>query len=659
MVQMKSIVYLLLLAFTGISARAQMTEEVRDLIEKYLENSETTADFTQVLEDLTAYLNKPVYINRANAEELMNFPLLSASEAAAIIQHRSLYGAFLNLAELQVLGFTTDKIKTIQPFVSLETDINSKLHDLKKELKTGSSMAVYNCKFRQPQILPDSSLGDGLQMNLRLRYSIPGKYSIGLTAEKDPGEAYWNKGPDFYSFHAFFQNIGRLKAVAMGDYLISFGQGLVMGSGIGIGKSAMVMNVKRNAPVLKPYRGVNEFQFLRGGAVSVGFRKFTLTSAVAINSMDTRLVSDSNLTNTLFSSNSLDGYHRTQSELNQKGNTQRSMVGTWLTRQGKKGHWGAGSNYFSYNRALAPYSEWYRHFYPTGKDLMFVHLFQAHTLGRNHIFSEWAYCPTNRTKAIAMGVLTSLGKNADVSLHYRNYDHGFLSPFSTAFGNTNQNEKGLYAAIKINITQKVSLSHFTDFWSMPWLTYRVWAPSKGNDMLWQLDISPKKRGQIYLRFRNQNKPTSITGAEPVKLPGNNHIQSIRIHVNSLIENNLQWQMRGELAQSNSASGQYLSSLVFLQLSQNRREMRMTTRYTLFNAPFYYNRLYAFENQLQYDYGTLAFYGKGASFFLLVTQKLGRNFHIGLRASTMKYFVPGEKNSNVKNGVYVQMNYLHP
>lgn len=635
-----------------------MNDDVREIIEKYLEYTESSADYTQILDDLTSYTERPILLNKASAEELMNFPLLSANDASAIINHRITYGPLLSFAELQVLGFSIEQIRAIMPFASLETSFQTKLEDLGQALKNSKTLVLNTHKFKSPSPAPGGSLGNNHQTNLRIRYSIPGKYSIGLTAEKDPGEMYWNKGPDFYSAHAFFQNVGHIKALALGDYLLSFGQGLVMGSGIGIGKSALVMNVKRNAPNLKPYRGVNEFLYLRGAAIHFNFRKFEIIAAAAINKMDSRLLSDTGALSGLFSSTDLDGYHRTLSETENKSNGQRTMVGTWVQHRDKRGILGIGGNYFQYDKSVNTYEDLYRKYYPTGNQLAFIHFFQAHTLGRNHVFSEWAFCPTNGTKAISAGVLTSLGKNVDFSIHFRNYDPGFNSPFSTAFGNGNQNETGLYTGLKVTLSPKLTLSHFTDFWSNPWLTYRVWSPSKGTDMLYQLEYAPKKKTQMYVRFRNQNKAVNVSGAEPIKRAGENKIYNLRLHLNSAIGDNYQLQLRGETAQNFGDVGHSISSLAFIQINKSLTNTKLIARYTLFNVPSYYNRIYAFENQLQYDFGTVAFYGKGAEIFLMINQKMSRRWKAACRASRMQYFAPGEKIITNKNALYFQFIYSH-
>ncbi len=100
-------------------------------------------------------------------------------------------------------------------------------------------------------------LGSPYKLYTRYRYRYRHNLSFGFTAEKDEGEEFFRgtrtKGFDFYSAHLFVRNIGRLKALAIGDYQAQFGQGLTFWNGLGFAaKSSFTMNVKRNAPAWRP-----------------------------------------------------------------------------------------------------------------------------------------------------------------------------------------------------------------------------------------------------------------------------------------------------------------------------------------------------------------------------------------------------------------------
>src|SRR5690606_16535788 len=116
-------------------------------------------------------------------------------------------------------------------------------------------------------------LGSPYKLYSRYRFRYRHQISLGVTMEKDEGEEFFQgsqpQGFDFYSAHFFLRDMGRLKALALGDYQAQFGQGLVFWNGLGFGgKSSFTMNVKRNATGLMPYTSVNENLFMRGAAAT-------------------------------------------------------------------------------------------------------------------------------------------------------------------------------------------------------------------------------------------------------------------------------------------------------------------------------------------------------------------------------------------------------
>lgn len=650
-------VYLLFfLTVFSLCATAQTGDESEQIIEKYIENFEFNGDLSQVHEDLVNYMTKPINLNYAGLEELLNFPILSHAGTIAIVNHRLKYGLFLDITELQVAGFSPDDIRKLIPFVTINKKIQNKMEDLVFQLGDGKMYAVSTLKYRSPIAIPEGSLGNNYAQNLRIRYYKPGVYSMGFSADKDAGERYWNKGPDFFSGHVSVHNFGKVKNLVIGDYLLSFGQGLVLGSGIGTGKSALVLNTKRNAPVLKPYSGTNEFLFHRGVALTAEFGKYEFTAAFSRNLLDTRLGQDSGFSGMSFSTVYLDGYHRTESEISNKGNTERTMIGGWIMRKNKSGFWGFGSSNFVYNKEISTSENLYKLHFPGGKTLNFLNLFQAHTIGRLHFFSEWACLAENNAKSGVLGILTSLGKALELSVLWRNYNPGFHSPFSTSFGNNYQNESGVYAGLKIRLHPKCVLSHFIDFWKNPWLNYRIWAPAQGKEMFWQVDYSPKKRTQVYLRIRSIDRPFAMNATQLSKVVAQNEIQSLRMHFSSVLSNHLTLQVRGEMATSNIERERRTSSLIFVQISKNMKKSRLVVRYSIFEVPFYYNRMFAYESQLPFEYGTMSFYGQGQSAYVILQCKLTRHWKIGLRTAWNQTISSGEKNANSGYAIHVQVMY---
>src|SRR5690606_6770562 len=109
---------------------------------------------------------------------------------------------------------------------------------------------------------------------------------------KDPGETFFradNKaGFDFYSGFIHMQDLSPLiKKIEIGDYAVSLGQGLILHNGFGSGKSALVMNIKKDGQSLRPYSSVNETNFFRGGGITLTpSRNTSITAFYSRKSID-------------------------------------------------------------------------------------------------------------------------------------------------------------------------------------------------------------------------------------------------------------------------------------------------------------------------------------------------------------------------------------
>lgn len=636
-------------------AFAQIPEDVKLTIERYLETLETNADYTQVYEDLIVFTEKPLNLNHVGVDDLINFPLLTPVQAAAIVSHRRRFGLFLQLAELQVVGMEPEQIRAIAPFVNISPGLEDRVKGLAEKLQQGKTEVILTTKRRYPDPA-ETYNADLMAMSTRLRYTLPGVYSFGITAEKDPGEYWWNRGPDYLSAHAAIFNFGAVKSLVAGDYVLSMGQGLVMGAGIGIGKSASVLNIKRSQPMVKAYRGVNEFLFLRGAAATLKLgQKWDFTIALASNGISARLGDTAGLGGEGFSSVDLDGLHRTSNEIENKNNLRRNLQGYWLQRNGKTGSFGGGAALFNSNIQQSKSEDLYRLYNPTGKKQHFYHGWQAHTLGRLHVFSEWAWMAQTRRHAISAGALVSLGKWAEWSLHLRDYAPGFVSAYSTAFGNTNQNEQGLYMGLKMNFSRKLSLSNYCDIARQPWLTFRFYAPSRTQDLLWQLDYAATKKTQLYVRYRYITRSLQSNEATTKSVTSyTTHL--LRVNINAAVTQNSRVELRAEHSFNADGPSAGHSSLFYGEYTTriNPGRWQLVMRYSMFDVSGFYNRLYAYENQLLYDFGTVAFFGKGRSAYLLATKPINKRLKAGLRYAWMESINSGDALPTWNRRIFAQL-----
>lgn len=121
-------------------------------------------------------------------------------------------------------------------------------------------------------------IGSPDKIYFRYKSAVPGRYSIGISLEKDAGETWFNaryiKTIDFISASLVLENLTqRLKSIAIGDYTLRLGQGLLIDNAFSIGKSYQFGSIAKTPSVVKPYQSVRESDMLRGVATKISLQK--------------------------------------------------------------------------------------------------------------------------------------------------------------------------------------------------------------------------------------------------------------------------------------------------------------------------------------------------------------------------------------------------
>ncbi|MEI2750598.1 MAG: hypothetical protein V9E88_17805 [Ferruginibacter sp.] len=116
--------------------------------------------------------------------------------------------------------------------------------------------------------------GSPQRVLVRYKYTYKNLLQYGIVGEKDAGEEFFKgsqkAGFDFYSAHLFARNMGIVKALALGDFTVNLGQGLVQWQSLAFKKGPDVLATKRQAAVLRPYNSFGEINFHRGVGITIG-----------------------------------------------------------------------------------------------------------------------------------------------------------------------------------------------------------------------------------------------------------------------------------------------------------------------------------------------------------------------------------------------------
>ncbi|MBK6943523.1 MAG: hypothetical protein IPH21_02365 [Flavobacteriales bacterium] len=257
----------------------------------------------------------------------------------------------------------------------------------------------------------------------RYRFRYRQNVSFGITAEKDEGEEFFKgsqkQGFDYYSAHLFLRDIGRLKAVAIGDYQAQFGQGLTFWNGLAFSsKSSFTMNIKRNAVGLSPYTSVNENLYLRGGAANdevvknvevTGFFSRKLIDGNVFGTPTQNDTLGSQIQDAIFSSFQEDGFHRTNNELQKRKSIKEQIIGGHARYARRNFSIGATVSNVQYDAFLQPSTQTYSQFNFRGKTNSTAGL-DWNYLYRNLTWFGEVSTSSNGGKAMNTGVLISLDK---------------------------------------------------------------------------------------------------------------------------------------------------------------------------------------------------------------------------------------------------------
>lgn len=633
----------LIVSFLSYSQESEKEQVIQQRIEFISEQLESeNLDLTDVVAQLNYYYDHPLNLNTASPDELRQLNLLNDVQINDLILHRELYGKLISLYELQSLTYwDMETIRLVQPFIKVDDKLDQLHANFKEMFKNGK----FEAYFRYQRILEDKAgyedVADSVLNNsnsyyhgnqdhyyTRFRYSYRTNLSIGFTADKDPGEEFFEgsqkNGFDFYSAHAFYKGGKYLKAIAIGDYQIQIGQGLNLWSGYAFGKTADVMNIKKSAIPLKPYTSVNESLFLRGAAVELGYGRFSLTTFGSYKAVDGAIVADTIAeAETLVSSINISGLHRTNSEIERKHTLQESIFGTNLRYEKRAFTAGVAAVYQGYDKPYIKDTVPYNQYDFRGSSTMNLSADYSWVRRNFNFFGEVSYAGYSGGVALLQGLLISLDKRVSLALLYRNYGRSYHSFYNAglAEGSKTQNEEGLYSGLRVNLTKKITVNTYADLFRFPWLKYQVDAPSSGHEFLIQPSYKPSRSLEIYVRFREQLKSKNsrvsdgtITNLEEVLQ------RNYRFNLSYKVNDDVRIKSRIEYVTVDRQSVGKQDGMIFTQdiiYSPKSNPLDITLRYALFDTDSYDTRIYTYENNALYTFSIPAYYYKGSRAYILL------------------------------------------
>ncbi|MFN8251983.1 MAG: helix-hairpin-helix domain-containing protein [Ferruginibacter sp.] len=613
-------------------------------------DAETEDDYYQ--QQLEYFRRHPLNLNTAEPDELRELGLLSPNQLMNFIRYRKLLGKLIDVYELQAVpGWDIGLIAKLRPFITVNTAITAikgmreKLRDGESTLMARLGRVLESAKGFGGDIAAGGYAGSRDKVLVRYKYKFKNVLQYGLVAEKDAGEQFFRgsqrKGFDFYSAHFFMRGQGVIKAIALGDYSVNLGQGLVQWQGMSASKTADVLHIKQEADALRPYNGSGEISFYRGAGIVLQHKNVKTTLFISYRKMDGNIIADSTRSfSGMVSSLQTSGYHRTKNEIADKG-VQQQFVAGGIFRYSHKG-FQAGINMVrhQFGLPLEKEKDLYTLYAVSGSRFMNCSVDYSYTFRNMHFFGE-AAVNEKYYKAFITGMLLSAGKNADVGLLYRNISPGYHSFYSAAFTENTEpsNEQGFFMGLSVRPVASFRIDAYADFFKFPWLKYRVPAPSSGTDYLVQVRYNPGKQVEIYSRLSLKSSPVNeVSSVEPIPPVSGQKRKSWRTQVKYILSSSFTWQARVETVWLQTDQGREQGFLGYSDLffRPGQQKWALNGRLQFFDTNSYNSRLYAYENDVPYSNLAPVFYGRGFRTYLNASYSINNKITIWVKAGQTVY-----------------------
>lgn len=638
---------------------------IEQRIEAIVENLSEDEDLDPLVlfDELSYFYEHKLDLNRATAEELRTLYLLSEIQISNLLNHINKYGKLDSVYELQaVKGFDLESIYGILPFIKVGPGGALGRQGLKTVFRDGrSDLFIRYQQYLEEQEgfspATDEELaenpnarfkGSAARIYTRYRFTYRNNLSIGITAEKDPGEQFFQgtqkQGFDFYSAHLLYRDKGFVRALALGDFQAQFGQGLALWSGLGFGKSAFIANVKRSPRGLLAYTSVDENRFMRGAAITLGKGKFEFTGLYSRKKVDANLETEADTLDSdefaTITSLQLSGLHRTEAELFDKDAIEEIQAGGNITAKGKGWKLGATALQTDYKANLFRNLRVYNQF-DFNSNSNFVGSVDYNLVKRNfNFFGETARSQSGGIASIN-GVLVAAHQHLSFSILHRYYERDFHSLLANAWGESSRpaNERGLFMGFEASLKPKWKLAGYFDRFQFDWLTFLADAPGTGYDALVQLTHKPSKKNEFYVRYRHRGRERTLTlDEELIDYPTELLRDNFRVNAAYQVSESVKLKTRVETTlYEQKGLDEENGFLISQDITWKKLDspLSLSARYALFDTDFN-ARIYSFESDVLYAYSIPAYSGKGSRVYLTAKYHLRRGMDLWLRWAQWSY-----------------------
>jgi hypothetical protein len=615
-VKFSIIVFLIILSFRGYGQETKLSEVIISIAEELTADDSDPEAVSAFMERLYEIYENKVILNTASADEISRLFFLSDFQVKALADYVKSAGKIVSGYELMnIPGFDRETTEMMIPFISLETDKNSQSESFRLR-----NTLITNLSFKSGA---DTANVLGSQWKILTKYKFnAGRISGGFTAEKDPGERFFNGNtmqPDFTSANFAFTGTGLLRKLIIGDYSARFGQGTNINTGIRTGLSLTSNGYMSASDGIRPYTSTDENNFFRGVAADFSIKKIQMMMFFSKNYSDAAIDSGSGDANDHIVTFYKTGTHNTTSLLLKKDTYYEVVYGISGSYDFEALRIGIS---WSQNRFSLPVK-------PDSHDPVKIFDFEGN---RNDIYSIYyntlinkmllyGELSANNNKNIAFvnGLSFRPSDRLTINTLYRNYNPGYSGFHGRGPGirSVTGNERGILSNFIFEAAKHLFISAGSDIHYFPWLKYRCSSPSWGRKHEVRIKYLPSEKLVTEISYHNRMVIYDEPGNSGI--PGQQEIitDNFKSSLKYKFSENLTFGTRIDykLVTTPESKGILMSQDIIYKW--NRIPVTLWFRYCLFHTDDWNSRLYLYENDLLYSFSIPALSGKGSRSYLMV------------------------------------------
>lgn len=616
---MKKFVLIFIIIVSFASSQDIKVDTLKNFEEEILENFEVDAQIDEVAEQLEF---TRIELNKADVSDLTELPVISKETANKIIEYRKKIGGFKTREQVFDIPGIDENVKLF-----LYRNGYIQKPKLSFQLRT----RVLNRNKIQ-------NLGENFDENFKTyqlgRFAIL-NFSGGYIIEKDYGERRIN---DLTNFFVEYRGSGFLRKFIAGNYILQFGQGILMWRPVSLGKGsdAILPAVRSFENYSSGYVSTDEVKPMFGGIVNLKFKNFEFVL----------FYSKTNLASSVDSVGKVKYIDFSGINTGNEVFVLRNLTGGIASFRWRNFSFGILNFYEKLNRDFLPSAS-----KPFQKESFYSGLeFDLYFRNMN-LFGEIA-SRKFLSFSYVVGLTAGFG-DLNFVFHFRKLSPNFISINGNVFSeryNEAWNEEGFYSGVKFKIW-KIRFSGYWDIFKFPKFDFND--VKSGDDRRIEISFAVSRNVNFKFMFRQK---TTIEGIKDIDEFGRafwgEGVESRR-NIRFEIENKFKkvsFKSRVEAVRRN-LKGVEKGFLIYQGVRYEVfGNLKIYARIAFFKTDSYWSRIYVYEDDIDGVVSLIPFYGNGLRWYLVVRYKFGELFSLQIKYGE-SFFMNGEL---VRNNFGIQV-----